>query len=244
MATPYTTTQRLAARGLFGVLVWLLAHVLLLLVIFAQTGCALPEWRVFQKRIDPTLGEKPVAQIEAEKRSAALIVDLSASPAANPVARLAEIHAVAVPLSTSLGEPLKRATVFEAPAVISQSRAGLLAAQARAEQWKSFARKYAGTPLEDTGLNLAGPAGLLALAGLIAACIACPALGYLVLRVLPLLWGFFSRTTSAVAEFAQAHPAAATQLAGTLSVKMDAAHKALVRRHARRISDLTPAPTR
>lgn len=242
MAVALTSQQRTAGRGPLATAVWLLAHVLLVMLIFAQTGCALPQWRVFQKKIDPKLAEKPAAQIEAEKRSAALIADLSATPSANPVARIAEIHAIAVPLSASLGEPLKRATVFEAPAVIAESRAGLLAAQARAEQWKTFARKYAGTPLEDTGLNLAGPAGLLGVVGIAAACIACPAFGYLLLRVLPLLWGFFSRTTSAVAEFAQANPQAATELADTLSIKMDAAHKALVKRHARRISDLVPSP--
>lgn len=217
------------------------ASLLALLAALCLAGCALPQWRVFQAKIDPKLAEKPAPQLEAERRSAALIVDLSAAPTANPAGRIAEIHAVALPLSASLGEPLKRATVFEAPAVIAESRAGLLASQRKAEAWKAFAQKYAGKPIEDTGVNLAGPAGLLALAGVVAACIACPALGYLLLRVVPLLWGFFSRTTSAVAEFAEEHPAAGLQLAGKLSNKMDAAHKALVKRRAVRISDLVPA---
>ena len=215
---------------------------LLLAVSALLSGCALPQWRVFQAKIDPKLAEKPAASIEADRRSAALIVDLSAAPTSNPTGRLAEIHAVAVPLSASLGEPLKRATVFEAPVVIAESRAGLLESQRRAEQWKAFARKYADKPIEDTGINLAGPAGLLALIALVAACIACPALGYLLLRVVPLLWTFFTRTTSAVSEFAKANPEAATELAGQLSSKMDAAHKALVKRRATRISDLVPRP--
>ncbi len=58
---------------------------------------------------------------------------------------------------------------------------------------------------------------------------------------LPLLWGFFRRTTTAVAEFAKEHPEAGKQLAGKLSDKMDQAHKLLVKRRARRISDIVSA---
>jgi hypothetical protein len=200
------------------------------------TGCSLPQWRVFQAKVDPTLAQRPSAQVEAERRAAALIVDLSASPTSNPAARIAEIHSVAVPLSASLGEPLKRATAFEVPAVIAGTQAGIVEAQARAEKWRAFATKYAGRPIEGTGFNLAGPAGLLALAGVVAACIACPALGYLLLRVVPLLWGFFRRTTSAINGYVESHPGQGDALKAALARRMDDAHKVLVRRHA------APAP--
>lgn len=212
-------------------------RVLALVVLFALGGCSLPQWRVFQKTVPRDEGPTQ-AQVESQRRAAALIVDLSADPTANPIARIGEIHAVAVPLSASLGEPLKRATVFEVPQVIAASRAALLEEQAKAEKWREFARKYGGKELEDTGINLAGPAGLIGLVAVVAACVACPALGYLLLRVVPLLWSFFSRTTSAVAELAKDNPDAATALASKLSAKMDAAHKRLVKLRAERISDI------
>lgn len=61
-------------------------------------GCALPQWRVGQAKLDPKLAEKPPAQAEAERRAAALLVDLSATPTANPVGRIAQIHADGVNL--------------------------------------------------------------------------------------------------------------------------------------------------
>lgn len=206
--------------------------ILAVVLLFVVAGCSLPQWRIGQAKIDPKLAEKPAQQVEAERRSAALIADLSAAPTANPVGRIAEIHAVAVPLSASLGEPLKRATVFEAPAVIADQRAGIQAAQSRAEKWKAFATKYAGKPIEETGINLAGPAGLLGLVAIAAACVACPAFGYVLLRVLPLLWGFFRSTTAAISNFAEANPVAGSELKVELSRKMDTAHKRLVRLRA------------
>jgi hypothetical protein len=89
--------------------------------------------------------------------------------------------------------------------------------------------RYGGTPLEDTGINLAGPAGLLGLIALIAACVAFPPIGLLLLRTLPVLWGYFSRTTQAIGEFTAAHPDAGEELKVNLSRRMDEAHKALVR---------------
>ena len=201
-----------------------IAVVLLLLL----CGCSLPQWRVFQKTVPTDTGPAP-AVIESQRRAAALIVDLSASLSADPAKQVSDIHAVAVPLSVSLGEPLKRATVFQAPDVVASLRKSSLDAQAKAEKWREFARKYAGTPLEGTGVNLAGPAGLLGLIAVVAACVAFPPIGYVLLRALPVLWGFFRSTTSAISEFTTANPDEGERLKLTLSRKMDAAHKRLVK---------------
>lgn len=195
-------------------------------------SCSLPQWRAFQTRIDPKLAEKPGTQIEAERRAAALIRDTSATLARDPAAQVATIHAIAGPLSSSLGEPHVSPSAVDKDAIIAELRQGKIEEQKRAEQWKAFAQKYAGRPIEDTGINLAGPAGLLGIVAIAAACVACPALGWAFLRALPLLWGFFRRTTEAVGEFAKSNPDAAEKLAATLGNKMDAAHKALVRRRA------------
>ena len=191
-------------------------------------GCSLPNWRVWQKTVPTDAGPAP-AVVESQRRAAALIVDLSASLSADPAKQVSDIHAVAVPLSVSLGEPLKRATVFQAPDVVAALRKSSLDAQAKAEKWREFSRKYAGTPLEGTGVNLAGPAGLLGLIGVIAACVAFPPIGYVLLRALPVLWGFFRSTTSAISEFTASNPDEGERLKLTLSRKMDAAHKRLVK---------------
>lgn len=201
-------------------------------VLLCLAGCAVPQWRIFQAKIDPKVAERPAAQVEAERSAAKFIAQKSAQVEAQPEAQIAEIHAVAAPLSASLGEPKRTvgSTVDERDRLIADLRQGVLAEQAKAEKWRAFARKYAGKEIEDTGINLAGPAGLLALAGIVAACIMCPAFGYILLRVLPVLWGFFSRTTTAIGEFVAENPDAGKNLKANLSRRMDEAHKALVRR--------------
>lgn len=222
-----TTQQRTALRGLFFV-----AFLALVLGIVAlSAGCALPQWRVFQAKVDPAAGQKPDAQVEGEKRAAAYLVARTTPPVVDPPAAVADAHQVASRLSASLGPPAEpvTASVDDRDSVIASLRAGLEAKEKQIDQWRAFARKYAGKPIEDTGINLAGPAGVLALAAVVAACIAFPVLGHLLLRVLPVLWGYFSRTTEAIHDFASARPDAAKELAAELSRKMDTAHKKLVR---------------
>jgi hypothetical protein len=194
----------------------------------------LPQWRVFQKKVDPKMAEPPAEKVEAERRGAALIRDLSASPTPDPVAKVAAIHAVAVPLSASLGEPKQPAAAADQAAVIASLQRGILAEQKKAEQWRAFAQKYAGKEIEGTGVNLAGPAGLVALVAVIALCVAVPPIGYALLRMLPVLWGYFSKTTSAVEEFVTEHKDAGEKLKNTLSRKMDEAQKAIVRQRFKR----------
>lgn len=196
-------------------------------------GCSMPKWQVFQKKIEAKDGQKPQIMVEAERRAAKFLAFKSRVVEANPAKQIAEINAVAEPLSESLGEPKEVVTVTEdKDAVIADLRAGVLSQQKQADKWKEFALKYAGKPIEDTGINLAGPAGLLGLVLLIAACIAFPPIGWAILRALPLLWGCFRRMTAAVNELATSNPDAADQLKAKLSVQMDKAHKKLVARWA------------
>lgn len=197
-------------------------------------GCAFPQWRFFQKTVDAKLAERPADQVEAERRAAAFIRVTSETPWSDMRAQLEGVHRVAVPLSASLGEPKQPVAAADEAAVIASLRVGLLAEQKKAEQWRAFAKKYAGAELENTGINLAGPAGLVVLVGIVAACIACPALGYVALRVVPLLWGFFRTTTKAIGDFVQAHPDAGEELKATLSRRMDRSHKSLVQHYVTR----------
>lgn len=205
---------------------------LVLALVFFFTACQLPQWRVFQKKVDPAMGEKPPAQVEGEKRAAAYIVAATQPPVKDPGAAVADVHEVATGLSASLGQPAKTVTVEDREAIIASLRAGLLAKDKQLDAWRAFGRKYARTPLEGTGINLAGPAGLLGLVLVVAACVACPPIGYALVRVLPLLWGFFRRVTSSVAELAKSNSGAADALKATLSKRMDEAHKTLVERWA------------
>lgn len=201
----------------------------LLVLTVSLCGCSSAGWRLGQTKVPIDAG--PSAQsVDSQRRAAALIVDLSASVSSDPGKQIGDIHAVAVPLSVSLGEPLKRATVFQAPDVASALRKTALDAQAKAEKWRAFAAKYAGTPLEDTGINLAGPTGFLALIAVTALCVAFPPIGYILLRALPLLWGFFRATTNGVANFVAENPKAGADLKAQLSRKHDASHKILVKK--------------
>ena len=191
-------------------------------------GCSLPNWRVWQKTVPTDTGPAP-AVIEAQRQGARFIERKSAAPEANPTKQLAAIHAVAQPLSRSLGEPAKPVADDDTRRTIEGLERATIDAQAKAEKWREFARKYAGTPLEGTGVNLAGPTGILALIAVIAACVAFPPIGYLLLRALPVLWGFFRSTTSAISEFTASNPDEGERLKLTLSRKMDAAHKRLVK---------------
>lgn len=206
-------------------------RVLPILLLVFLAGCSLPQWRVFQAKVPEDKG-KPAAQVEAERSAAAFIVQKSAVPEPDPAAQVAVIHQVAVPLSASLGEPKKPVVAEDKDAIIAGLRKGVLAEQQKAEQWRRFAQKYAGKPLEDTGVDIAGPTGVLVLVLIVAACVMFPPVGYVLLRALPLLWGFFRRTTEAVGEFVKEHPDAGDQLKVKLSRKMDFAHKKLVKAKA------------
>ncbi len=216
---------------------------LLGLLALTLAGCQLAQWRVFQKKVDGKDGEKPAAQVEGEKRAAAYIVARTTPPVADPAGAVVDVNQVATGLSASLGQPEKPVTVADKDAVIATLTAGLKAKDAQLDKWRAFGRKYAGTPLENTGVNLAGPAGFLGLLGVIAACVFVPGFGYVLLRLLPLLWGFFRRTTEAIGDFAKSNPDAGKQLAATLGDKMDKVHKRLVKTRAKahKLSAVIPA---
>ena len=216
-------------------------RVLFLALLFGIAGCAFPEWRVGQKKVPAALAEVPAAQTEGQRAAAAYIAKRTAPPVLDAPAAVADVHAVAVPLAASLGAPAKAVELEDREAVVRSLAAGLRAKEEQLEKWKAFGRKYAGTPLEGTGIDLAGPAGLFGLFAVVAACVACPALGYAALRVLPVLWGFFRRTTDAIGEFAREHPDAGQELAVKLGDRMDAAHKRLVK--ARASASRIPKPT-
>lgn len=203
-------------------------RIVLTVVLLLCAGCTLPQWRVFQSKV-PTV-EVSSIKVEAERRAVALIDEISTPPVQDSAKAIADVHAVSAPLRASIGEPETPVKREDSSKVIAELRGAIKDRDEKIEAWKRWAKKHQGVPLEDTGINLAGPAGILGLVGIIAACIACPSLGYLLLRVVPILWGFFRRTTTAIAEFAESNPDAGEKLKTQLSRRMDEAHKKLVRK--------------
>lgn len=203
-------------------------RVALTVILLLCSGCTLPQWRVFQAKV-PTV-EVSSIKVEAERRAVALIDEISTPPVQDAAKAIADVHAVSSPLRASIGEPETPVKREDSSRVIADLRGAIKDRDEKIEAWKRWAKKHQGVPLEDTGINLAGPAGILGLVGIIAACIACPSLGYILLRVVPILWGFFRRTTTAIAEFAESNPDAGEKLKTQLSRRMDEAHKKLVRK--------------
>lgn len=211
-----------------------------LLPLLLLTACALPQWRVFQRRVPATESAKPAPQEEGERRAAAYIHEATRPPVPDAAATVEKVHQVAAGLRSSLGEPAQPVRVADYEAVLRELREGIRQRDEQLERWKAFGRKHGGIALEGTGLNLAGPAGLAGLVGVVALCVAVPPVGYALLRLLPVLWGFFRSTTRAVADFAAARPDAASELKAQLSRRMDRAHKRLVKVHAPQPISATP----
>jgi len=218
----------------------------ILLFVLAMPGCALlPEMRIFQKKVPADMSVKPPAQVEGEKAGAAFIRAVSTPPVADPAKAVAAIYPVATALSASLGEPVKPVTAADQEAIITSLRQGLAAKDAQLDKWRQFGRKYAGAELEGTGIDVAGPTGLLILAAIVAACIFVPGFGYLAIRVVPLLWRALRQTAVGIESFAKENvEAGATLKADFLARKMDNAPKKLVRNLKTRIApgELETAP--
>lgn len=193
-------------------------------------GCQIPQWRVFQKKIDPKLAQKPAIQIEAERVGAAYIRAKSAHVEPDPVEQISQIHQVATPLSQSLGAPKEKAGTADNAAVIAELRSGQLESQKRADEWKAFARKYAGTELEGTGLNLFTPTALLGFAGVVALCIFVPGFLTFLFFVIRRMRSSFQQVAQAVEEFQVEHPAEAKALKAQISKRAEGYTKKLITR--------------
>lgn len=196
-----------------------------------MAGCVLPEYRVFQEKVDVRKVEKSSEELEAEKRAAAFIKVRTTPPVPDAPAAVRDVHQVATELSSSLGEPRVEVKLEDKEKILAELREALVEKDRKIEAWRNWARKYAGTPLEGTGIDLAGPAGLLAFAGVIAACILVPGFGYLVLRIVPALWGLVKRTAVGIESFAADHASEGELLKqGYLGRKMDTRDKKIIRR--------------
>ena len=193
---------------------------------FLFLGCIMPEARVFQKKVPVEQASPEI--LEGQRQGAEYIEQKSASPGADPVKTIEEIHAVAAPLSASLGEPAKKITVDDREVVIASLKKALLAEQKRADDWEKFSQKYAGTQLEGTGIDLATPGVFLGVGTLIALFIFVPGTLSVALFVMSRLRLTLQQTVKSVEEFAAENPEAAVSLKARQSSNLDRAEKALV----------------
>ena len=197
-----------------------------MLLPFLFLGCIMPEARVFQKKVPIEQASPEI--LEGQRQGAEYIEQKSASPGADPVKTIEEIHAVAAPLSASLGEPAKKITVDDSEVVIASLKKALLAEQKRADDWEKFSQKYAGTQLEGTGIDLATPGVFLGIGTLIALFIFVPGTLSVALFVMRRLRLTLQQTVKSVEEFAAENPEAAVSLKARQSSNLDRAEKALV----------------
>ena len=203
---------------------------LFVLLPFLFLGCIMPEARVFQKKVPVEQASPEI--LEGQRQGAEYIEQKSASPGVDPVKTIEEIHAVAAPLSASLGEPAKKITVDDRvddrEVVIASLKKALLAEQKRADDWEKFSQKYAGTQLEGTGIDLATPGVFLGIGTLIALFIFVPGTLSVALFVMRRLRLTLQQTVKSVEEFAAENPEAAVSLKARQSSNLDRAEKALV----------------
>jgi hypothetical protein len=194
--------------------------------LFLLSGCLLPEARVFQKKVPVEQASPEI--LEGQRQGADYIEQRSASPGADPIKTIEEIHAVAAPLSASLGEPAKKVTVNDGDAVLASLKKALIAEQKRADEWKKFSQKYGGTQLEGTGIDLAAPGALLGVGTLVALFIFVPGTLSVALFVIRRLRLTLQQTVKSVEEFAAENPEAAASLKARQSSNLDRAEKAIV----------------
>lgn len=200
-----------------------------------STGCALPQWRIFQQKVPVDEGKAPV-QVEAERRAASYLAQRSATPDLDPLKEIAEIHEVAVPLSASLGEPKKEVRLEDGrDQLIAELRAGLQAQQARAEAWKKFGEKYAHTKLEGTGINLAGPSLILVVVGVIALFVLVPGALTFALILIQRLKGTVRSMAQAVEEVEAKDPAKGKALKARVQAIGDKTHSRIIEQEKRKI---------
>lgn len=192
------------------------------------SGCTLPQWRVFQAKVPAPLA-KPLDQTEFERRAAELLARRIEKPEA--------LKPVAQQLSASLGAPAKPITepdVEKASALsVDELQRGMAKMQAQLALLNRRLATYQGKEIEGTGFNLAGPTGLLSIAGIVALCIFVPGFLTFVLFVIRRLRGTIQQMAQAVEEYQVERPAEGRELKEWFSSAMDRGAKAIVKREKR-----------
>ena len=198
-----------------------------LLAIIPLSGCSLlPSMRVFEKKV-PVEQASP-AIVESQRQGAKFIEQVSIPSTADPIRALAAIHSVAIPLSSSLGEPKKAITIDSRDEVIAALKKSVLSEQKKADDWKQFAQKYGNKTIEGTGIDLAAPGALLGLVTLAALFIFVPGTLTVALFVIRRAKSTVTQIAQSVEEYAAKNPTAAADLKGRLSSNLDRAEKAVV----------------
>lgn len=191
---------------------------------FLLPGClSVPEWRVFEKEVPEPTTVQPET-LEAWRQAA----DFAERKVEEP----AEATYVLDALTSSMGAPERPTDDYEA--IVQANTEAYRSYQAELRKINDFLRDYQGKEIEGTGLNLAAPLGGIGLIGIIAACVFIPGFATFLFWIIKRVWsntrGALSATVNAIEQFKQERPDEAALLLQNLSSKMDAAHKAVVRK--------------
>jgi hypothetical protein len=168
------------------------------------------------------------AVLEGQRQGAKFIEQKSADPGEDLALALFDIHAVATPLSSSLGQPAKTVTVKDKDAAIRSLQKSNLAIQKKADDWKAFALKYQGKDLEGTGINLSGIGGFVGLGTILALIIFVPGGFTVFLFIIRRLRSSLTQVAQSIEEYATKNPDGAKDLKTRLSSNLDRAEKSIV----------------
>ena len=203
----------------------------LVLCVVMLSGCAVPQWRVFQKSVPAPVG-KSEAQVESERQAA----DLIAKTVEEPV----QLRPVAQTLSESLGKPLKPLDHTNIPTAsnraVSGLESGILEVQRERAKQDEFLARYEGLQIENTGVNLFGGSVVLSMVAVVALCVLVPGFGTLVLFLIRRLRVGLQQTVEGIAQFSEDEPESAQRLKNHLRGRMDSGSKAVVNGFRRNLS--------
>ena len=164
------------------------------------SGCQLPQWRVFQKKVPGPL-VKAESVVELERQSADFI--------ARNVIEPPELKPIAEKLSQSLGAP--KEPILESPAKAEDEFARawnkeLLKTQKQIRELNDELAALNGKKVEDTGFNVFGPSMGLLVVGVVALLVMFPPLATVLWWLMQRASGALTRTAKGVSNFIKENP--------------------------------------
>lgn len=197
------------------------AFLILLSSVFIS-GCQLPQWRVFQKKVPQPI-VKPASVVELERQSADFIARNLLEPP--------ELKPVAVKLSQSLGAPKEPIldTPVEAESQFEKAwNKELLKTQAQIAELNKELQELNGKKVEDTGLNVFGPSmGLLVIGG-IALLVAFPPLATILWWLMQRASGALTRTARGISNYVKENPNEGERLKNYLKQTQDTVDREVI----------------
>ena len=186
------------------------------------SGCQLPQWRVFQKKVPGPL-VKAESVVELERQSADFI--------ARNVIEPPELKPIAEKLSQSLGAP--KEPILESPAKAEDEFAKawnkeLLKTQEQIRELNDELAALNGKKVEDTGFNVFGPSMGLLVVGVVALLVMFPPLATVLWWLMKRASGALTRTAKGISDYIKDNPTDGQRLKEYLKKSQDAIDREVI----------------